>query len=496
MATIDAPSSTALAGLIATVSSGDTINLTKTTASYASITTLAKRPSRSGVVSAFGYTITGNGKTITDTRIYQENVDGAVGAPGALSNVTLNYTSTTGVAAAGGALLSVSNLSATQRVFDLQSVSFTGQHSGWNGNGNKYISFTAFYSNTVNVKFDLTSSIVDITGQNNGFQTTFGVGSGGSAFFHNWNNTGAITITNTQFDEKGFLSSFNLFNTSTVHGSASITGNTFKRTANANVRWEGNRLQNVNATLSGNTFSDGSYLDLYGNVGSVTLTNNTFATIYGGSGIRFNDPNAPLTGTPSISSNSFTGYGLAISYVKTDSSNNPVVNSVYTVNGTNSVTAGTLSAKSFTRFTAGGAAGNTISLTDGDNWVNGGGGADTITTNGGSDYIIGGAGADTITTGGGSDTILYYATNEGADSITDFTPGTDKLAFRQGGGGTNAFASTITFQTGASPTTASATWTYNGGALLYWANGNGGGSTAIATFTGSPGITASDLVTF
>ena len=406
MTTFDAGSSTALAGFIATVTSGDTINLTKV-APYASITTLAKRPSRSGVVSAFGYTITGNGKTINDTRIYQENVDGVVGAPKTLSNVTLNYTSTTGVAAAGGALLSVSNLNATQRVFDLQTVTFSGQHSGWNGNGNKYISFTAFESNTVDVKFDLTNSFVNITGQNNGFQTTFGVASGGSAFFHNWNNIGVITITDTQFDEKGFLSSFNLFNTSIVRGSASITGNTFKRTANANVRWEGNRLQNVNATLKGNTFKDGSYLDIYGSAGTVTIggtvigETNTFSTIAGGYGIRVNDP---FTGTLTLSgTNVFSGGGLALKFVKATA-------------GSYSITAGvTINGTSFDRMTAGGQSDDTITLASGNNWISGD------------------LGNDTLTGGSGDDAFVFATTLNGTsnvDNITDFKAsgaGTDKI---------------------------------------------------------------------
>jgi hypothetical protein len=502
MANTDVSTSTTLRSAIQTAGSSDTITLKGTVPtspldpSGYSVLTLAKRSSFAPKATRFsGYTVQGTSSTLAssalviNTRIYQQNVDGAY-APGSVKDLTLSYTA--GGEADGGALLSVT--SAASRSISLENVLITGVHKGWNGNGNLYMSLRSFNAAApLNTLLALTGVTVNLTGQNNLFNGT----TGGSAFLHSWNNNGPVTLSNCTFDEAGFASSLNLltFGT-TAAGSYTINSSTFKRTFNQTVRAEGNRLGSVVASLTGNTFQDGSYLDLYGNVGSVTLTSNTFATIYGGSGIRFNDPNAPLTGTPSISGNSFTGYGLAISYVKTDASNNPEVNSVYTVNGTNSVTAGTLSAKSFTRFTAGGAAGNTISLTGGDNWVNGGGGADTITTNGGNDYIIGGAGADTITTGGGSDTVLYYATNEGADIITDFTPGTDKLAFRQGGGGTNAFASTIIFETGISPTTASATWTYNGGSLLYWANGNSGASTTIATFTGSPGITASDLVTF
>jgi len=472
MASFDASSSTLLAGFIAQAASGDTINLTKATP-YASITTLAKRPSRSSVVSAFGYTINGNNKIINDTRIYQENVDGAVGAPGAISNVTLNYTSTTGVAAAGGALLSVSNFSATQRAFNLQSVTFTGQHSGWNGNGNKYISFTAFGANTVNVKFDLTSSSVEITGQNNGFQSTLGVGSGGSALFHNWNNQGAINISGTTFDEKGFLSSFNLLNTNTLLGTAVITGNTFQRTGNANVRWEGNRLQNVNATLSNNTFSNGSYLDLYGNVGSVTLNGgNIFNTIANGYGIRTTDA---LTGTPTIAgSNTFTGGGLALKFVKaTAGSTSLTTSGTFTVNGS-----------SFINLFAGGQA------------------SDTITGNATANWISGDTGNDTLTGGIGDDAFVFATALDAStnlDTITDFTNSgqADKI-WLANSVFTGLSAGSLSVGDFGTTAASGVDVVYSGGDLYFAAGGNAllTGYTKFATLSGTPSLSNTDFLVF
>jgi hypothetical protein len=64
--------------------------------------------------------------------------------------------------------------------------------------------------------------------------------------------------------------------------------------------------------------------------------------------------------------------------------------------------------------------------------VSAGAGADTITTIGGADVIDGGAGADTITggagadditTGAGADTVILASTNDGLDTIQDFTAG-------------------------------------------------------------------------
>jgi Ca2+-binding RTX toxin-like protein len=170
---------------------------------------------------------------------------------------------------------------------------------------------------------------------------------------------------------------------------------------------------------------------------------------------------------------------------------------VFTVNGSNTVTAGTLPARTFAKFITGGTGNNTINSVGGtDDWIFGGAGADSITSNGGNDYIIGGLGADTIDPGSGADTILYYGTNEGGDTIANFTPGTDKLAFRTGGGGATAFAAGTIFQTTA-PTTATPTLSYVGGVLSYDADGNGGGgAVTIATFTGSPSIAAADILLF
>ena len=409
MASFDSPFSANLFSFIMQAGSGDTTNLTGTSP-YASITTFAKKPCRSNVVRAFGYAIIGNGNTINDTRIYAENIDGNVGAPGSLTNITLNYTSTTGVAAAGSPLLSIDRDSGVQRSFVLTSVSFTGQHSGWNGlgNGNKYMSLIGIGAVTINTVFELNNSAVSITGQNNGFQTTKGVGSGGSAFFHNWNNQAAIKIQNTNFDEKGFLSSFNLLNmTSGATGTALIAGNTFRRTADQNVRWEGNRLENVDATLSGNTFSDGSYLDLYGKVGAIKIngstTANTFNTIANGYGIRMTDA---LTGTPTISgSNIFTGGGLALKFVKaTAGSTSLTTSGTFTVNGS-----------TFINLFAGGQA------------------ADTITGNSTSNWISGDTGNDSLTGGTGDDAFVFATALDAStnlDTITDFKAtgaGTDKI---------------------------------------------------------------------
>jgi len=59
--------------------------------------------------------------------------------------------------------------------------------------------------------------------------------------------------------------------------------------------------------------------------------------------------------------------------------------------------------------------------------INGSAGADTIVGTAGDDVITGGAGADRITGNGGRDVFVYTSTRDAADTITDFTPGDDRL---------------------------------------------------------------------
>jgi predicted extracellular nuclease len=57
-------------------------------------------------------------------------------------------------------------------------------------------------------------------------------------------------------------------------------------------------------------------------------------------------------------------------------------------------------------------------------------GRDVIVGTPGDDIIIGGAGADTLTGNGGNNIFVYTSVLDGADTITDFQPGADKLDFR------------------------------------------------------------------
>jgi predicted extracellular nuclease len=59
--------------------------------------------------------------------------------------------------------------------------------------------------------------------------------------------------------------------------------------------------------------------------------------------------------------------------------------------------------------------------------INGTARGDSLTGTAGDDRITGGEGADLITTGGGRDVIVYNSLRDALDTITDFTPGMDRI---------------------------------------------------------------------
>jgi Ca2+-binding RTX toxin-like protein len=59
--------------------------------------------------------------------------------------------------------------------------------------------------------------------------------------------------------------------------------------------------------------------------------------------------------------------------------------------------------------------------------IGGTSGRDTITGTAGDDVIHGGEGADTVTTGTGRDVLVYTSLRDGLDTVTDFTPGSDRI---------------------------------------------------------------------
>jgi Ca2+-binding RTX toxin-like protein len=89
--------------------------------------------------------------------------------------------------------------------------------------------------------------------------------------------------------------------------------------------------------------------------------------------------------------------------------------------------------KTFSKsFVIGGSGEDILTGGSGNDTLSGGAGDDTLDGGAGEDTIVGGAGADIIKTGGGDDTIVLRAGDGGstladADTITDFTVGSDNL---------------------------------------------------------------------
>ena len=470
--------------------------------SYSSITTLAKLPSyRPEPAVAYNeYLIIGTdplaSTVINDTRIYQSNIDGPYG-PILVAELTLQYNS--------AVTNNTAILRATSGSYALDNLAITGQHSGWAGNGGVYLALTVSNGNTpISADLTLSNSTISVSGQ-----------SGNAAFFQSWNNEGTVNLEGNVFDEAGlnagsfhFASLYPGGASGTMHGSYTIFDNTFTRLSGPTTpNSRGNRLESVFANVYRNTFSNGSYLNLYGDLSGVAIAAdlggaNTFNTVYGGSGITVNKISSSgatvnTTGLQ-ITGNLFTGYGLAL--INNDSTHNSIVKT-----GINTVKTSNFANATYTTLCAGGSGNDSLIGGNFADWINAGGGNDTISAAGGSDFIIGGAGNDSITGGTGSDTFAYYNTIEGQDTITDFTSGTDRLAFRGNtSGGSDFFnfapgASLTTgtnFITSGTPPTLGPTFIFIGGVLSYDADGSGAGSAInIATFS-SGTVTASDIAFF
>lgn len=424
-----------------------------------------------------GYTIEGQSSTLNNsaklqnTRIFQENIDTPQGIylPGLVQDLTFNYTSSS---LNTNAILSLQNRAT--RSLTIDTVDFTGSHSGWSSNNGVYMTLTAqgwSSSSPMDTTLTLNKVNVSLTGQS-GFTTN--TISGGSSFLQVGNNKAKVTVSNSFFDEAGFRNSFNFANylgKPTGLQTYEITNNNFYRTSNKNVRNEGNSLQNINATLSGNTFQDGSYVDLYGDMSGITFagqasggptTPNTFATIAGGYGIRITETPNTSTGFSNRSpgsipvftgTNKFTGSGVALKYVNsaTYSSGNPQTFANIPSSADAFEVENNGISRTYQRLFASGQGNDPLILTTGadnvNSWISADDGNDTISSGSGNDCLLGGSGNDTLSGndgldildggsdndlligGKGNDTLIggsgadffAYSNGDNSDTITDFS---------------------------------------------------------------------------
>jgi Ca2+-binding RTX toxin-like protein len=263
-------------------------------------------------------------------------------------------------------------------------------------------------------QLNLTDVNVSVTGQT-GFNGT----SGGTAFLQSWNNSKGVSMVNTNFDESGFRNSFHFatFSSSstpptTLLGNYLIQNSTFTRSDsnNATVRSRGNVLESVKATLDSATFSDGAYLDIYGNASQITFSgNNAFNTIENGYGIRLSETSPSgqvgLVGLPTMGgASSFTGPGVALKYVNSNTNVSKTLSGNFTVNG-----------RGIGNLTAGGQAADTLTGTTGNDYISGDSGADSIDGGLGDDYLDGGADNDTLLGALGNDMMMGGSGNDSLD---------------------------------------------------------------------------------
>ncbi len=136
---------------------------------------------------------------------------------------------------------------------------------------------------------------------------------------------------------------------------------------------------------------------------------------------------------------------------------------------------------------------------DGNDQLLGGGGNDTLEGGNGADTLAGGAGNDRLTGGAGVDRFKFLVVREGADTLTDFTSGSDKIQVVSANFGmlpVGALDPARLLTAGALPATGDAVFLYNGttGALAFDTDGNGNGAAVkIATLIGTKTLVANDI---
>ncbi|UXE59018.1 MAG: hypothetical protein KA717_24060 [Woronichinia naegeliana WA131] len=142
----------------------------------------------------------------------------------------------------------------------------------------------------------------------------------------------------------------------------------------------------------------------------------------------------------------------------------------------------------------------TIINDDGTRRQKGTNGKDVILGTNLGDILSGGLGNDTLTGSDGGDSFLFNATNEGIDTITDFSVGSDYLLIKGSAfGGGLVSGDTITsaqFIIGTAATNASQRFIYNAtnGALFFDVDGNGATSAIqFATLNPKLGLTFEDI---
>ena len=530
---LDDPFST-IRSAISAAASGDTILLDPGSFNITSLTTPAATGAAPATFSQFGakaLSVVGAGKALTtvvgNARIYVGQLDRSGGVPLDLnlSSFRLQY------ALASGYILQYGDYIFNSLGFDqggnlyygaanaivglsLADLSFSGTHAGA-GSGTSYLQAVAGYTSAGSGRLDLSLDRLDVTLTG---QAGFNGNTGGGSFLYAQGD--GITLRRSTFDEAGYRSAFTIVDSSNV----TISGNTFRRSANRTVRASGEIIQNSSGTIAGNVFLDGAYLDLRNfSRDSLILANNSFDLSgvsnptgqFGGS-----DPFAILVRNSSALSgdlaltftgvNSFTG-GLPIKNLTTATATlagtfqfkSQADPTAAGVSAFNLVVGGTGSDRNL----KGTGSSDWISLDAGDDRIDAGFGFDSLLGGSGNDTLDGGSGRDTLTGGSGADRFVfdsYLSAATNSDTITDFSAAAgDRLVLDRAifttlnrGGSLSSSA----FRAGAGLVSAAAAadrilYDTSSGALRYDADGSGSVYSAVqfATLASAPLATAPSL---
>jgi Ca2+-binding RTX toxin-like protein len=127
---------------------------------------------------------------------------------------------------------------------------------------------------------------------------------------------------------------------------------------------------------------------------------------------------------------------------------------------------------------SGGNGNDTLSGNNGNDELSGEAGDDLLVGDNGNDTLIGGLGNDTINGGKGNDVLVFNSSNQGVDTITDFSVKEDTLVFSAAGFGGNLVAGKVSsqmFTLGTAATSSSHRFIYHVGSgdLFYDSDGIG-----------------------
>lgn len=136
---------------------------------------------------------------------------------------------------------------------------------------------------------------------------------------------------------------------------------------------------------------------------------------------------------------------------------------------------------------------------NGNDALRAGAGNDTLQGGSGNDWLVGEAGNDVLTGSTGTDRFKFVTTGEGVDTITDFTPGADRIAVVSSNFASlplGALAGNRLYAYGATLPSSAAVFLFNGnsGALYFDSDGNGAAAAVqLATLTGVGQLAAGDI---